>query len=82
MNQYKGYRELECYKQGRLLRIFIAELVKSITFDEKYISGEELNADEEKCESVFRLINGYISYLDKVKQQGKGSLPDSQSLSS
>ena len=133
MSQYRGYKELECYKQARLLRIFISELVVkfpvhekfklisqvvdssrsvtrniaegygrftysdtrnffiisrgsvtetidllSIAFDEKYITDEELKAGEEKCESVFRLINGYISYLDKVKQQGKGLLPNSQ----
>jgi four helix bundle protein len=132
MNQYKGYKELECYKQARLLRIYVSELVKkfpiyekykltaqivdssrsitrnmaegygrftytdtrnffiisrgsvtetmehlSIAYDEKYITDEELKESEEKCESVFRLINGYISYLDKVKQQNKGGFPNS-----
>ena len=38
-------------------------------FDEKYISEEELKAGEEKCELIFRLINGYIAYLDKSKKQ-------------
>lgn len=134
MSQYKGYKELECYKQARLLRIFISELVKkipihekyklvaqivdssqsitrnmaegygrftftdtrnffvisrgsvtetmehlSIAFDEKYITVEDLKAGEEKCESVFKLINGYISYLDKVKNQSKSGFPNSQS---
>ena len=133
MNQYKGYKELECYKQARLLRIFISELAKkfpvhekyklisqivdssrsitrniaegygrytftdtrnffiisrgsvtetmehlSTAFDEKYITEEELKNEEEKCESVFRLINGYISYLDKAKQQNRVKLPNSQ----
>lgn len=119
---YKGYKELECYKQARLLRIFISDLVKkfpvsekfgliaqvidcsrSITrniaegygrytytdtrhffiiargsvtetmeqlttsFDEKYITESELETGEEKCELVFKLINGYIAYLDKSK---------------
>lgn len=123
---YKGYKELECYIQARLLRIFISGLIKkfpsnekflltaqivdcsrSITrniaegygrytftdtrnffiiargsvtetmeqlttaFDEKYITGEELKTGEEKCELVFKLINGYISYLDKSKKQTK-----------
>ena len=39
------------------------------SFDEKYISGEELKIGEEKCELVFKLINGYIAYLDKSKKQ-------------
>jgi four helix bundle protein len=119
---YKGYKDLECYKEARLLRIFISELVKkfpkdekfllisqivdssrSITrnmaegygrytftdtrnffiiargsvtetmehlltaFDEKYISANELNEGETKCELVFKLTNGYIGYLDKSK---------------
>jgi four helix bundle protein len=38
-------------------------------FDEKYITQEELENGEEKCELVFKLINGYISYLDKQRKQ-------------
>ncbi len=38
-------------------------------FDEKYITEEELKTGEEKCELVFKLINGYIAYLDKSKKQ-------------
>lgn len=38
-------------------------------FDEKYISEEELRTGEDKCELVFKLINGYIAYLDKSKKQ-------------
>lgn len=120
---YKGYKDLECYKEARLLRIFISELARkfpshekfllaaqiidcsrSITrniaegygrftytdtrnffiiargsstetmeqlttaFDEKYISEEELRTGEEKCELVFKLLNGYIAYLDRTKK--------------
>jgi four helix bundle protein len=123
---YKGYKDLECYIQGRNLRMYISELVKtfpnhekflladqitrsarsvtaniaegygrftftdtrhffiiargSVTetmehlqtaFDEKYINEELLKIHEEKCELVFKLINGYIAYLDKSKQQKK-----------
>lgn len=32
---YKGYKDLECYKEARLLRIFISELVKKFPKDEK-----------------------------------------------
>ena len=128
---YKGYKELECYIQAKLLRIFISELSKkfpahekfllisqiidssrSITrniaegygrytftdtrnffiiargsvteamehlttaYDERYISEEELKLGEEKCELVFKLINGYIAYLDNSKK-GKPSSPNS-----
>ena len=123
---YRGYKDLECYKQGRELRMFVSTLVKkfppqekflltaqildssrSVTsniaegygrytytdtrnffiiargsltetmehiataFDEKYILPEEAKSGEDKCELVFKLINGYISYLDKSRNQIK-----------
>lgn len=123
---YKGYKELECYKEGRRLRIYISELVKnfpkhekflltaqitdaarsvtnniaegygrftyadtknffiiargsttetmdhlSIAFDEKYISADELQEGESRCELVCKLINGYIGYLDKSRNSSK-----------
>ena len=37
-------------------------------FDETFINNDELKAGQEKCEIVFKLINGYISYLDKAKK--------------
>lgn len=39
-------------------------------YDEKYITQPELKTGEDKCELVFKLINGYIAYLDKSKKQG------------
>ena len=126
---YKGYQELECYIQARLLRKYVSELVKkfpgnekfllnvqildssrsvtrniaegygrftfndkrnffiiargSVTetmdhlltaYDEKYINEVELKTGQEKCELVFRLINGYIAYLERSNnktQKGK-----------
>ena len=123
---YRGYKDLECYKQGRELRIFISSLAKkfpaqekflltaqildssrSVTaniaegygrytytdtrnffiiargcvtetmehsctaLDDKFITNEELKTGEEKSELVFRLINGYIGYLDKQRNQNK-----------
>lgn len=40
-------------------------------FDENYITEDELKTGEGKCEIVFKLINGYIAYLDKSKKQGQ-----------
>jgi four helix bundle protein len=129
---YKGYKELECYIQARLLRMYISELAKkfpqhekflltaqiidssrsvtrniaegygrytytdtrnffiisrgsvtetmehlSTAHDEKYLSEEELKMGEEKCELVFKLINGYISYLDKSKIKKTSTQPNS-----
>ena len=129
---YKGYKELECYIQAKLLRVFISELAKkfpphekyllaaqiidssrsitrniaegygrfsytdtrnffiiargsvtetmdhlSTAYDEKYITDEELKTGEVKCELVFKLINGYISYLDKSKNKAVTDKPNS-----
>jgi four helix bundle protein len=118
---YKGYKDLECYKEARSLRIFISDLVKKFpshekflpvaqiidcsrsikrniaegygrctyndtrnffiiargsstetmeqlttALDEKYISEEELRTGEQQCELVFKLLNGYIAYLDRT----------------
>ena len=123
---YKGYKDLECYKKAREMRIYVSDLAKkfpgyekflltaqvvdssrsvtrniaegygrftyadtknffvmargSVTetmeslttaFDEKYISETELKEGEEKCEQVFKLINGYINYLDRSNQVKK-----------
>lgn len=119
---YQGYKELNCYKKARELRISISALVKkfpssekfllvaqiidssrsitrniaegygrytyadtknffimargsvtetmeslSTAHDENYITDEELQSFTALCEEVFRLINGYISYLDRSK---------------
>lgn len=126
---YKGFKDLDCYKEARLLRIFISWLVKKFPAHEKflltaqiiassrsvpaniaegygrytysdtrnffiiargsvtetmehlatsldanYITGEENATGEQKCELVFKLINGYIANLDKSKQQLKTHL--------
>ena len=34
---YKGYKDLECYKKARLLRIFIAGIVKKFPTHEKFL---------------------------------------------
>lgn len=40
-------------------------------FDEKYISEQELREGEAMAETSLRLVNGYISYLDKSKREAK-----------
>ena len=122
-NSYKGFKDLDCWKKGRELRITISSLVKKfppeekyqlgsqmirssrsvtnnmaegygrftytdtrhffiqargsvaetidhlvIALDENYISKEDFSVLELMCESVFKLINGYIHYLDKQKR--------------
>jgi four helix bundle protein len=49
----------------------ITETMEQLTtaYDEKYITDDELKTGETKCETVFKLINGYIAYLDRMKNQ-------------
>ncbi len=59
----------------------ITETMEQLTtaFDEKYITEVELKTAEEKCETVFKLINGYIAYLDKSRkpdQQQSNPIPN------
>jgi four helix bundle protein len=137
--EYKGYKELKCYMEARLLRKFISILAKkfpsherflltaqiidssrSITrnmaegygrytysdtrnffimargsvtetmeslttaFDESYITPDELTEGEQKCELVFKLTNGYISYLDRssTSKDNSNKGPNSKSQKS
>ena len=49
----------------------LTETLEHLTtaFDEGYITEEQLSSSEQKCETVFKLLNGYISYLDRSKKQ-------------
>ncbi len=39
-------------------------------FDEKFITGEQLNYFRIKISEVEKLLNGYISYLEKKSKEG------------
>lgn len=117
---HKGFKDLNCWKEGRKLRIAISDVVRkfppiekfqlqsqmvrasrsvtaniaeghgrftytdtrrffiiargSVTelmdhvitaLDEGYISDEVLKELEMQCDTVIRLLNGYIAYLDR-----------------
>ena len=119
---YKGYKDLECYKQAGELRIYVSGLSKKSRSFENFSLAAQINASgsitanigegygrfmytdtrnfftiargsvtevrehlttsygenyistetgEGKCETVFKLINGYMSYLDRSKSQSK-----------
>lgn len=54
----------------------VTETMENLTtaFDERYITSDELTEGEEKCESVFKLTDGYISYLDRANSSGNNSI--------
>jgi len=127
---YRGFKDLNCWKEARQLRLQISVLCKQlpadekyllvnqivkasrsvtaniaegygrftyidtrhffiqargsvteimdhliVAFDENYISQEILNEFDKQCEKVFKLLNGYITYLDKEKLKAKPVIP-------
>lgn len=122
-NGYKGFKDLNCWKEGCVLRREISALAKTfpahekfmlysqiirssrsitnniaegygrfhytdtrhffiqsrgsvtetidhltIAYEEGYVTEGRLQELEGQCEKVFRLINGYIHYLDKEQK--------------
>lgn len=59
----------------------ITETMENLTtaFDESYITPGELREGEEKWELVFKLTNGYISYLDRANASKDNSNNDPNS---
>ena len=58
---YKGYKELECYIQARLLRIFVSELVKKFPGHEKFLITAQI---VDSSRSVTRnMAEGYGRYM-------------------
>ena len=58
----------------------LAEVIDhlEVALDEKYISEEVYRELEFVCDEVFRLINGYIQYIDKKKDELRSaSIPNS-----
>jgi four helix bundle protein len=123
-NSYKGFKDLNCWKEGRVLRQQIAALTKSFPETEKYLLASQITRSarsvtaniaegygrytytdtrhffiqsrgseteildhltvaedenyinrelptelENQCEKIFKLINGYIAYLDKSQKK-------------
>ena len=123
-NSYRGFKELNCWKEGRELRKQVSKMIQafpdsekylltsqmkrasrsvtnnisegygrftysdtrhffiqsrgsvteiidhlSVAVDEEYIDEELSGMIEQQCEKVFKLINGYIAYLDKSMKE-------------
>ena len=53
----------------------VTETMEHLTtaYDENYITEDILKSELDKCETVFKLINGFIAYLDKSKKVQKAA---------
>ncbi len=80
-NMAEGYRRYT-YSDTRnffiIARGSTTETMEHLTtaFDENYITKQELIEGEQKCELVFKLTNGYISYLDTSNKQKDNPKPE------
>ncbi len=56
-----------------IARGFTAEVLEhcQTALDEGYITKEVFNQTEVLCEEIYKLLNGYISYLNKQKLNGQ-----------
>jgi len=85
-NMAEGYGRYTYADRGNfsvMLRGSVTETMENLTtaFDESFITMDELNEGEQKCELVFKLTNGYISYMDRTNSSKDNSIrtPNSES---
>ena len=67
MNSYKGYKELDCYKKSRELRIKISELTKSFPAEEKYRLSDQIIRSSRSIGNNIAEGHGRFHYVDSSK---------------
>ena len=73
-NIAEGYGRFTFSDTSRFFVIARGSVTESIdhvitAYDEDYITDEELRTGIQKCEHVFKLINGYLGYLERSKNK-------------
>ena len=61
---YKGYKDLECYKEARLLRISISELAKKFPSTEKFLLTAQIIDSSRSIASNMAEGYGRYTYTD------------------
>lgn len=61
---YKGYKELECYIQARLLRMFISGLVKKFPAHEKFLLTAQIVSSSRSVTANMAEGYGRYTYTD------------------
>jgi four helix bundle protein len=64
MNTYKGYKELDCYKKYRELRMYISELVKKFPIEEKYLLISQIKRSSGSVTANIAEGYGRYTYTD------------------
>ena len=61
---YKGYKDLECYKQARDLRIYVSNLVKKFPADEKFLMTAQILDSSRSVTANIAEGYGRFTYTD------------------
>ncbi|HTE11123.1 MAG TPA: four helix bundle protein, partial [Chitinophagaceae bacterium] len=64
MNSYKGYKELDCYKKSRELRIYISILAKKFPAEEKYLLLSQIKRSSRSVTATIAEGYGRFTYTD------------------
>jgi len=64
-----SFEELDCCKECRTLRIQISRVQRKWPSEEKLILGDGFASFREQLELCWKLLNGYIGYLQKAAKQ-------------
>jgi four helix bundle protein len=64
MNGYKGYKELDCYKKSRELRIYISGLAKKFPAEERYLLKSQIKRSSRSITANIAEGYGRYTYTD------------------
>ncbi len=62
--EFKGFRDLECYKKGRELRMFVSTIVKTFPATEKYMLVSQILKSSRSVTANMAEGYGRFTYTD------------------
>jgi four helix bundle protein len=77
-NSYHGFKDLNCWKEGRLLRIQISELTKTFLDSEKFMLTSQIKRASRSVTNNISEGSGRFTYVDTRHffVQARGSLTE------
>ena len=64
MNYYKGYKDLDCYKQARELRVLISDLTKTFPKEERFELTSQIKRASRSITANIAEGYGRFTYTD------------------